>query len=510
MANEVIISGQTVKYATDRKLLEIVEKLIPADPEEYAHLTSNKKGKAKSCFGMTLLDYSKGKGDNTVSVNVNLTPAQVAWWASACEQMLQTFEMHQEKILSFSAEGGRAPVTKLTVTRNPIAHDGSPARYPWYICAENGMGTVQKNANGGTSIAPRSYTKEAAVFVNLNDSDMHSVLLACRRFMKVWLNTFAIGVIRDGVQLRQQQRQGQNQTYITGQIAKYATDRKLMELTDKLIVASPENYGHLFGDEKGKPKSCIGLTMLDYSAGKGDKTVTVNVNLSDAQLNRWFEAVKLRVPTFEMRQEKILSFSAEGGRAPVTKLTVMRSPVARDGSPARYPWYVCAENGTGAVQKNANGGTSIAPQSYVKESAVFVNLNDEDMFAFLLASQYFIECWLNAFGTVVVRKGAELKQQQRQKAKDAYQAPQQPQYSQPYGQPYNGGYAPAQQQYPAQPYPAQQTYGQPTYAPVPQQQCPTGYVPAAMQAPIGYAPPAPAPNPYQQAPGAPAPSGYKR
>ena len=64
-----------------------------------------------------------------------------------------------------------------------------------------------------------------------------------------------------------------NNGFVNKQITKYQTDKKLIAFTDKLVVAKVNDYAtmHSTGGHKTVP-SRIGVKMLDYSNGTGDKT----------------------------------------------------------------------------------------------------------------------------------------------------------------------------------------------------------------------------------------------
>lgn len=207
MSNAIHISNQITKYQNAKKLLEFNNKLVPASLENYATIHAADGG-AKSCIGMTLLDYSKGTGPNTVSVTLNISPAQIEWWYTAVLQRHMGFQMSQEKIMSFKKDAnGIAPVTKMVVSRNATTRNGEASRCPWYVCCENGYGKVHINPNGGPSIAPQSYRMESQVFVNLTDEEMFRTLYAVHNFIAAWEATFAPALIRSGTEALAKQRE---------------------------------------------------------------------------------------------------------------------------------------------------------------------------------------------------------------------------------------------------------------------------------------------------------------
>lgn len=183
------------------------------------------------------------------------------------------------------------------------------------------------------------------------------------------------------------------------QIAKYQTDKKLIESVDKLEPASSNFYAHIHAngerDERGRKHSLIGLNLLDYTNGKGDKTVSVSFNLSPEQVAFWFDRARTGHKTFELKQDKIIAAQADKktGIAPVYKLIIKRSETGYDGKPSRYPWYICVETGIGLAQANDNGSYAIKSGSYKSEKKVFINLNDVDMYAFLRKTVKYMEAW---------------------------------------------------------------------------------------------------------------------
>ena len=64
-------------------------------------------------------------------------------------------------------------------------------------------------------------------------------------------------------------------------IAKTQTSKKAIDFRDGLVLAYEKDYAmlHGAGGKKYAPVSVINLWLTDYSAGKGDKSVTVNANL---------------------------------------------------------------------------------------------------------------------------------------------------------------------------------------------------------------------------------------
>ena len=153
---------------------------------------------------------------------------------------------------------------------------------------------------------------------------------------------------------------GNSQTmpFISRQITVYQTDKKLIEFLDKLKSASVVNYAHLHADSEQMPDgrrriSCIGITMLDYSAGIGENKVSVRANLSPDTVLYLFEHIRTNEMWFNFTEDKIFGAPGVDGRMQVTKFRAAHG----DPSKRKLPWYMEIANGTGIGQKNKVGGT---------------------------------------------------------------------------------------------------------------------------------------------------------
>lgn len=121
-----------------------------------------------------------------------------------------------------------------------------------------------------------------------------------------------------------------NEPYVSTQISVLKTDKKLVAFYDKLRFATTDYYAQLHADgeyaENGrKVRSLIGLTLLDYSQGKKDNTITVKANLSPDEVEFIFSRLYAGFPVFEFRQDKIFGGKDEQGYSSVTKLSISRN-----------------------------------------------------------------------------------------------------------------------------------------------------------------------------------------
>ena len=202
--------------------------------------------------------------------------------------------------------------------------------------------------------------------------------------------------------------------FISRQIVKYATTKKLIEFNDKLRLPPVDNYAHVqaTGDKNREGKnvtSLIGIKMLDYSNGTGAKTVSVEANISPDELMYVFSKLNQGVEKFEMTQDKIFGEPDASGKCSVTKLKIMRATVDAKGKPRNYPWFIQIENGKGVKAVNStSGGSYIQPKSYVEEAKVYININDFDLFKLLSRVQSFINVWEVTYVPQRIRKAKEI------------------------------------------------------------------------------------------------------
>lgn len=202
--------------------------------------------------------------------------------------------------------------------------------------------------------------------------------------------------------------------FISRQISKYATTKKLIEFNDKMRLSPIEYYAHVqaTGDKNHEGKnvtSLIGITMLDYSNGTGDKTISVEANITPDELMYVFSKLNQGVDKFEMSQDKIFGEPDKNGKCNVTKLKIIRASVDTSGKPRNYPWFIQIENGKGIKAVNSiSKGSYIQPKSYVEESKVFININDLDFFKLLSRVQSFINAWEATYAPQRIRKAKEI------------------------------------------------------------------------------------------------------
>lgn len=207
-----------------------------------------------------------------------------------------------------------------------------------------------------------------------------------------------------------------NDNYISTQISVYKNSKTLVEFRDKLKVASLENYAHLHAngeatEENWKRTSLIGILMKDYSAGTGDKAVTVTANISPDESKYLLSRLNAGFPAFEFKQDKIFGEPDSQGYSQVTKLRLQRAAVDKSGKPRNNPWYLEIENGRGIPQRNSNGGTYMKPNSFISDKKVCASLTDLDLFKLLNRVSAYIDSWEIAVAPALIKQAKKAIQE---------------------------------------------------------------------------------------------------
>ena len=202
-------------------------------------------------------------------------------------------------------------------------------------------------------------------------------------------------------------------------------NKRLIAAQSKLQAAGPETYAQVYGKN-----ARISFSINDFS---GQQNVVASANLEPNDVLWWYRASFLGIKEFELTSEKIQSFKSDAnGIAPVTKMLIKRAQAAKDGSPARYPWYIKIENGTGGVKRNELGGASIAPGTYNCSQQAWIRLDDFGVFSLLSTIITSMLVWLHTAPLDSTRQGIAGEDQyysRRREVANAY-----PQWNQQHGQ----------------------------------------------------------------------------
>lgn len=194
-------SRQISVYKTDKGLLELCDSLKPASNLFPAHIHAmgeRAEDRERSLIRLNMLDYSKGTGENTISVYANISPEEAKYIYSALFCHLRDFNFSQDKIFGKPDEDGHSIVTKLQLSRYDVDNQGRVRNYPWYVEIQNGKGIAVKNSNGGRYCQKGSYIciKNAKLF--LSDRDMFVLFCKVNSYILAFEQEYAFRQNRVG------------------------------------------------------------------------------------------------------------------------------------------------------------------------------------------------------------------------------------------------------------------------------------------------------------------------
>lgn len=185
------ISNQISVYKTNKVLVEFLDKLKVASLSNYAHIHADGEQtengiRRTSLIGILMKDYSKGTGDQAITVKANISPDEARFLFNRLKAGFPAIDFKQEKIFGSPDNTGYSQVTKLRVIRAEKDSKGTPRNYPWYIEIDNGKGIAVKNNNGGTYMKPNSFQSVAKTSANLSDLDMFKLLGRTDAYIDAW------------------------------------------------------------------------------------------------------------------------------------------------------------------------------------------------------------------------------------------------------------------------------------------------------------------------------------
>ena len=199
--NEEYISNQIAVYKNSKTLVELQDKLKAASMYSYAHIhadgeTGEDGRKMHSLIGILMKDYSKGTGNNAVTVTANISPEEAKFILSRLTAGFLEYTFQQDKIFGEKDAKGYSRVSKVRIQRATKDSKGNIRKLPWYIEVENGKGIPQKNANGGTYMKANSFISEGKVNANLSDLDMFKLFSRTSSYIDCWEKAIAPSLIK--------------------------------------------------------------------------------------------------------------------------------------------------------------------------------------------------------------------------------------------------------------------------------------------------------------------------
>ncbi len=203
--------------------------------------------------------------------------------------------------------------------------------------------------------------------------------------------------------------------------------------------------------------STIGVKICDYTKGTGDKSTTLKfcVDVEDMELlyqaamkarmgefeakgnvtgvmqiadnlagnlNAWAQALSTQqasvtadqlnwavgqlmamrnassaaagTPLFSYTREKVDPYKVDAnGMAPVSKISILYTPIRKDGQQSKYPWYVEISNFIAPFRKKSTGATIYDGSKATAKRSAFINISEDDFAAAMVAVNRHIRLW---------------------------------------------------------------------------------------------------------------------
>lgn len=186
------------------------------------------------------------------------------------------------------------------------------------------------------------------------------------------------------------------------QMSKFTNNKALVELMNKLQVATPGKLSNIHRkkekDDKGRPlpSSMIGINLVDYS---GKTSIFVQENISPSQLRELYnEAIMKRKDySFSGNGQKIFGNPDQNGYCITRSIYIVRQGSYMSGGRVitkNYPWTIKIQNGRGIKEVNQKtGGTSIKSGSFILEKEATINLSDGDFFTLVDEAISYLTAW---------------------------------------------------------------------------------------------------------------------
>ena len=113
----------------------------------------------------------------------------------------------QDKVDVYNGKDGVAPVSRLTITREPFrTKDGicEEARYPWTIKVTNGTAPFRETASGSTTFNGSQMTDVTEVFIQVSDADLFRMMNSVVKYIDCWEKAMCIPGVIAGVKKKEE------------------------------------------------------------------------------------------------------------------------------------------------------------------------------------------------------------------------------------------------------------------------------------------------------------------
>lgn len=201
------------------------------------------------------------------------------------------------------------------------------------------------------------------------------------------------------------------------QMSSYINNKAVVELMNKLKVATPGKGSHLRRhgevDDRGKPmyNSMVGINIVNYGKEQ-EQSVFVEDNLTPSQVKElYYESIfKRNNYSFSGNGTKIFGDPDKSGYSIVRCIRITRQASYVSGGKTvvkNYPWTITIQNGRGIKETSPTGGTLCKKGSFICDKEASINLSDGDFFSLLNEANGYLTAWENYCAHAFVKQNEE-------------------------------------------------------------------------------------------------------
>lgn len=114
-------------------------------------------------------------------------------------------------------------------------------------------------------------------------------------------------------------------------------------------------------------------------------------------------------------QERVYAQKKDNkGFAPVTKFSIGRVGIRKNGEVSKYPWTVKITSGYARVNERANGAVNYDGNTFECEKEAFIQVSDADMYRMTYEVNRFVDKWECAYAIPLIIEGMKKRDAERE------------------------------------------------------------------------------------------------
>lgn len=190
------ISQKIYKINGKDKVIDFTSKLVKAKLNDFAnvHGCGGKDHAPNSTIGVVICDYTKGTGDNSVTMRFNMDVEDMTLLYHVSNGIFAGTS-YGSPVLPYVSEknnpyakgsDGYVPVSRIEINYQPTRQNGQKSNYPWYISITNYEAPLSESANGATAHVGSQARNKRSAYINVSALDFGRAMVAVDRFLRLW------------------------------------------------------------------------------------------------------------------------------------------------------------------------------------------------------------------------------------------------------------------------------------------------------------------------------------